>query len=67
MSIEEAIKEEMVAFLRRKERLVVEVSSFEEKRYYDEIEVEIYYVDTDYDPCTFVYYGTIGDLIKEME
>lgn len=68
MSIEEQVKEAVAPFLKRTGRSVLYATGYQERRYYDgEIEVEIYYIDEDYDHCTFTYYGTLGDLIKEIE
>ena len=68
MSIDEAIKDALSDYLRLKGRDIYYATGYRERRYYDgEIEVEIYYMDNDYDPCTMTYYGTLGDLIKEME
>ena len=68
MSIQEAIKDSLVDFLRLKGRNVYYVTGYRECRYCDgETEVEIYYIDDDYDPCIYTYYGSLGDLIKEIE
>ena len=68
MNIQEAIKEALVLFLKRGGRSVLYVKGFRERAYYDgEVVVEIYYIDDDYDPCTFTYYGSLAELIKEME
>jgi len=68
MSIQEAIKDAVVDFLKAKGRRIYYATGYRERSYYyGEVEVEIYYIDDDYDPCTFTYYGTLGDLIKEIE
>lgn len=68
MSIEEAIREGLVKFLRKEDRDVVEVTGFTEKCYSDgRANVFIHYIDEDYDPCTFVYGDRLFDLIRFID